>query len=577
MLARRRLASLARVAIEDYADTWFACDVLGPALEMVGRHARGFSDGVSHLMVEMPTQTGKTLHTCLFASQLVGQAPELHVQDCGYGEEFMKQCGGYVSTIADSEGFAAAFPDSRLGKPQARDTSRKTEGKPSSTISQFDALRRLPGGNWRRTGGYIRFRSVAGPVSGWPGDVMIMEDPYKGWDGDAGALSAGWNAKLVNFYEGVFRRRMRGEWSCEIHAYTPWTDSDIRTHVLGVWDRKKVPYLRIKLPMLQRAGSGDHEDERQGITGSRGALAGLARFLRVDEDALETAIRGGGPCRPYDRRPPGQSLDLVRRTQAWADSERGSMIERDFAALWDLAPRGNLVDRFPKSLWRPWDPEQVKLSSMDCFTIQVDPNGDETEKGCFASCGVWASKARPTSTPHHFPWDMFRCDERRGRPSASDFADMICQLATRWPEAHDIVIEDSAFGRTLKTLREFRNRPELRGRSLHFPAAEESKGGRWDRLELPLKQGCGHVPIAPSACKRVDPTWVHDAKGASAEAVKRGDALGFLSELAGAGRLLVCDRVDETSQAFDHMRTQGAESAAWQRARRILHGSRPNA
>ena len=43
-LARRRLVSLARVAVADYADTWFACDVLGPALERVGRHARGYSD-----------------------------------------------------------------------------------------------------------------------------------------------------------------------------------------------------------------------------------------------------------------------------------------------------------------------------------------------------------------------------------------------------------------------------------------------------------------------------------------------------------------------------------------------------
>lgn len=572
-LARRRLVSLARVAVADYADTWFACDVLGPALEMVGRHARGYSDGISHLMVEMPTQTGKTLHTCLFTCQLLGQDPRLHVQDVGYGEEFMTQCGGYVSSIAESEGFACAFPDSRLGKPQRRDGSqvgsrvvgRTVEGKASDSIHQFDALQRTATGTWRRTGGYARFRSVKGPISGFPGDVMMLEDPYKGWDGDAGALSAGWNAKLVNVYEGVFRRRMRGERSCEVHAYTPWTDTDIRTHVEGVWRRKGVAYLRVKLPMLQRSTpTGDHPDERAAVLESRGALRGLARFMRVDESALRAAIKTGGRCRPYDTRRPGVALDTVRRTQAWAESERDSMVERDLAALWDLAPRGDLINRFPRSLWRPWDPEQLPLASMDEFSIQVDPNGDETERGCFASMGVWAAKARVGQPATSYPHDLYRVDELRGRPSCSDFIDMLCRLAAKWPEARSIDIEDSAYGRSVKTLKEFHARPELRGRTIRFIAADESKGVRWDRMELPLKQGCGHVPVAPSPCGRVDTSWVHDRVGASAESVKLGDSIGFLTEVAGAGRLLVCDRVDEAAQAFDRWRqAPDDDRAAW--------------
>jgi hypothetical protein len=568
-LARRRLISLARVTIADYADTWYAADVLGPALEMVGRHARGFYDGISHLMIEMPTQTGKTLHTCLFICQLLGQDPRLKIQDIGYGEVFMQMCGEYVSAIANSEGFAAAFPNTRLGKPQALDTGRVND-KAVNAIHQVDALRRHPNGSWRRAGGSARFHSIKGAVSGRPGDVMMLEDPYKGWDGEAGALSPGWNAKLVNAYEGVFRRRMKGERSCEVHAYTPWTDSDIRTHVLGVWRKKAVPYLRIKLPMLQRTSTGDYPEEREELLGSPGALKGLAKLLRVDASALRAAVKKGGRCRPYDPRTPGQGLPLPTRTQAWVEAEAGSMLSRELAALWDLWPIGDLINRFPKSLWRPWDPEQLPIKSMEDWSIQADPNGDETEKGCFASVGVWAARARVGVTSDRYPMDLYRTDELRDRPSCDDFINMICRLATKWPEVRKIDIEDSAYGRSIKTLQEFRNRSELRGRTINFIPTPDSKLVRWDRMELPLKQGCGHVPIAVSSCGRVDPAWVSDREGASAEAVRLGDAIGFLTEVAGAGRLAVCDRVDEAAQAFDHWRpAEGDDREAWKKLSKL--------
>ena len=570
-LARRRLVSLARVAVADYADSWYAADVLGPALELVGRHARGLPGGISHLMVEMPTQTGKTLHTCLFICQLLGQDPRLKIQDIGYGEVFMQMCGEYVSMIANSEGFAAAFPDVRLGKPQMLDAVRRVNDKAVNAIHQVDTLYRHPSGAWRRAGGSARFHSIKGSVSGRPGDVMMLEDPYSGWDGPTGAFNAGWNQKLINFYEGVFRRRMKGERSCEIHAYTPWTDTDIRMHVLGVWEKKKVPYLRIKLPMKQRALPGDYPEERDQLLASRGALRGLAKLLRVDEAVLKAAVRRGDRCRPYDRRAPGENLPLPTRTPEWVESESTSMLSREKAALWDLWPIGDLINRFPKSLWRPWDPVQLPLSDLESYSIQVDPNGDETEAGAFASMGVWASRLRPGRGPADYPRDLYRVDQLRDRPGYSDFCDMTARLAARWPEARKIKMERTAHGRSASTDRTFLGRPEFRGRTFEWVDPEESKGVRWDRMEIPLKQGCGHVPIASSPCGRVDPAWVTDREGASADDVRRGDALGFLSEIAGAGRLLVCDRVDEASQAFDHYRAGGPASTddAWSRLRSL--------
>lgn len=578
-LARRRLVALGRVGFDGYVESWFARDVLGPALELVGRHARGYHDGISHLMIEMPTQVGKTLHTCLFAAQLLGQAPELHVQDCGYGEEFMVQTTGYVSAIGRSPGFMSAFPTTRLGPPKIRELQaqrvERVEGRASDTTHQIDTLR-LQGRSWKPTRGYFRARSVKGAVSGFPGDVMIMEDPYKGWDGEASALSAGWNQRLVNFYEGVFRRRSQGARSCEIHAYTPWTDSDIRTHVQTVWQRKGIPYLVIKLPMLQRELGGDYDFEREALLRkeARGALRGLARLLRIEPEALRQVIAAGGPCRAYDKRPAGEALDPKgilpgAKTQAWCESEKASMLMRDFAALWDLAPRSDLVDRFPKNWWRPWDPTEITISDMEIIAISVDPNGDETEHGAFASMGVWGARRNPQPSPARFPWLTYRMDELRDRPGYSSFCDMVEKLATRWPEARTIIMEATGHGQSASTDRNFLSRKAFAGRTFVFVKPTESKPVRWDLMEVPLKHGCGHVPICADAAGRITTSWVSDRDGASADDIRRGDALGFLSELAGSGRLLVCDRTDDAAQFFMWLREHGGTHRAWDKLAKL--------
>lgn len=554
-LARRRLAAFARVCREEFVEEWFHGRALGPALDGIVRHARGFGDGWRRLVLEMPQQEGKTLFTCLMSASLLGQAPTLHVQDIGYGEEFIRQCAAYVSEIGQSPGFADVYPGVALGSPAPeRRRGESVDRKTSDTAHQIDTLVRTPRG-WKKAGGSFRARSVKGPVGGRPGNVMILEDPYKGWDGEAGALSPSWNRHLRNFYGAVFKTRVRDLSSCEVLAFTPFTDDDIRMDVIDRWCRSGGSFLWLKLPSRQRS---DHDQEREALLGRDAAVRGLARFLGVDAQALRLAIAGGGPCRPYDVRTEGACLSPNRRGQAFVDMMYAEATPRDLAALLDLSPRSDLVDRFPPHLWVPWDPAVTPLSEMDDFVALCDPNGDETETGSFCALGVWATRTRPTRGPGLYPWHAYRVDQRRERPGYTDFCDLVCQTLRTWPEVRVLRVERAGHGRSLATDRTFAGRPEVRRVRLVFDEPVASKSERWTGIEVPLKQRCLHVPSATSPCGRVDPSWVHDRPDAGVDEVDDGSALGYLSELKQAGRSPYNDRVDETGMLVEHLAEEGA-------------------
>lgn len=592
-LARRKLRALARIAIDGYAETWFGSRVMGDAMDLVVRHARGFSDGIRRLVVELPTQKGKTLHTALMACEAMGQDASMRVQDCGYGNDFISMASRYVKTIGDSDGFAQAFPRVRLGKPKPikgrkRADAPEVDDNVGDTIHHIDTMK-LVGvgtGQWIRGGGFFRARSVRGQVNGFPYDIGILDDPYKGWDGEAGALNAGWNAKLRNFYGSVFRMRQQSSRSCEVLAFTPWTPDDIREYIISRWDLEGDPYLVLKFPLKQRGGppvgdrvsrpaqNGDYPEERSKLLGSKPAQRGLARLLGISWEALNAAILSGGACRPYDPRAPGEGLDLVRDTQEEHDKKFLGSTLRDYAALCDLAPSGEAINRFPKEWFRGFDPSDTPVSSMSKVIISIDPNGKERGNS-FACGGVWGLKKPPADS--RLRWLSYRMDEFRERPGYSDLKDLIRSYARRWPEARDILIERKAHGGSLAEDRDFINHPDFSGRTLHFLDKNDSKGDCWDLAETPIRTGGVHLPLRPTDESLADPritwSWVHDAPGAAPEEVASGDKMGYLSEMAGAGRVARDDRPDETAQLLNWAEDAAGDGAAWDKLGSMNFGS----
>lgn len=544
-VARRRMARLARRCMTDYVRTWFASGVLCDALEMMIRHARGFSDGVRRVCVEMPTQRGKTFHAVsLLTAAIAGQWPKAHVMCCGYGDDFIKNASQQMRLLTDSDGFAEIYPDVRLGDSKIE--SADIEGQSGQNTSHHVDILKLYGKIWRRTGGFARFRSFRGQNNGYPYDVGILEDPYKDWEA---ALSPLYNQRLRDFYGGVFRLRQHRA-ACEVLAFTPWTDNDIREYILDRWEKEGDPYIHLRFPLKQRV---DTEDELAKWKQRKAARAGLARFLKVSEEELAIIIAEQG-LRPYDRRELGVMLDLERGSQEEADKlEAGSML-RDWLALCQMAPDASHVDRFPRNWWRTYDPNDpdTRPEKMTRTVISLDPNGKDNGKS-YACAGVWGLKS--TYRPDRkFPWDCYRQDEYRRKPSFSRLCDDMIELCNKWPEVTDLIIEQKAHGISMLESNEFLER--LPGRvSVH---AEDpggaSKSTRADKAENPIRHGYAFLPTLPSEDGRIDPIWLHDTDGVNEDTDAR---MGYLTELATFGRAGVDDRVDETSQLFKHVEEWG--------------------
>lgn len=542
-LARRRLSQLAAKCMSDYVRTWFASDILCDALEMLIRGARGFSDGVRRVVCEMPTQRGKTFHAVsLLSAAIVGQWPKAHVMCCGYGDDFITNASSQMRLLADSEAYGLVYPDVRLG--DSKIDNDEIEGSSGQNTSHHVDVLKCYGKIWRRSGGFARFRSFRGQNNGYPYDVGILEDPYKDWQD---ALSPRYNQKLRDFYGGVFRLRQHRA-ACEVLAFTPWTDSDIREHIIERWEKEGDPYIHLRFPLKQRK---DTEDELEKFKRRKAARAGLAKFLRVTEDELAILVAERG-LRPYDPRPLGVMLDLERGTQEECDKlENGSTL-RDWLALCQMAPDATHVDRFPRSWWNVYDSAEHKPSTMTRTVISLDPNGQDGGKS-YACAGIWGLKPCPRPD-RKFPWDCYRQGEYRRKPSFSRLCDDIIELCNKWPEVTDLIIEKKAHGISMLESNEFLAR--LPGQVSVHPEdpSGASKSTRADKAELPIRHGHALLPNGEGDDDRVETTWMHDTDGVNEDADAR---MGYLTEMACFGRAGVDDRVDETSQMFKHVEDWG--------------------
>src|SRR5690606_3113466 len=130
---------LVRISVRNYVEEWWHAAAVGPALDGVIRHARGFSDGIRRLMLEIPQQEGKTMFTCAAAASLLGQAPEMRVQDIGYADDFIKVASATVSEIGSSQGFRDTYPDVALGRVhELRRNGAKQDQKATDTAHMID-------------------------------------------------------------------------------------------------------------------------------------------------------------------------------------------------------------------------------------------------------------------------------------------------------------------------------------------------------------------------------------------------------------------------------------------------------
>lgn len=571
ILARQSLGHLARMIGvtpqgQRYIPAWFTTDLVCKALDLQIAHMQGKSWGIRRVWVKQPPQTGKSFHASeLFPAGIVGRLPRARGVITGYGNEFLERTIPSIKTLVRSAAFAAAFPNVSIGATDGADARDK--------MSRADIIERRAG-EWTKTGGFIVARGFGGAVNSISMDWGIVDDMYKGWKE---ATSAAENRNRRDFYTGVFTHRQQSRRTTMTLSTTPWTPGDLAHFIIDQWEKDREPYLVLSFPTFQRE---DTVKELERWNKSPALREGLARFLGLDQAALEIAVRQWG-LRPYDQREYDYPLLPVgERDREFYEQTRRSAPARDLAALMQMDPEAEAVEAFPVRHWRFFDPT-IK-TKWQRIIHSCDPNGKNTQDGSFAVIGTWGLDRSVNDSDEPLeptmvlkdkkpisPWIHDRLYETRARPGYSDLKDLILAQIDRWPEGRVLVLEDKAFGQSLATDDNFRASLRRRGiatihklkalqakptqinEGLVLVEPHETARDRWDRFETPHKSGYVRVPLKSHG--RVTCEWLHDkSEGAKDE----GDAQGFFTEFARAGQTPWDDRVDEASQLVDFASTQ---------------------
>lgn len=256
---------------------------------------------------------------------------------------------------------------------------------------------------WRTTdGGQVRAVGVGSGLTGYGGDVIVIDDPFKDWQA---AHSPTIRESVWNWYRSVVRTRLQTDTSGILVVSTRWHEDDLAGRLLSPpddsesenWHVVRLPALAEdpnddpngkwweKLPdPLGRAPGEPLEPERFGLKAVKDRIAALGGYLSAGmEQQRPSSLEGGILKRKWWRYYGGRPVD--------AD---------DWLISWD--------------------------SSFD----------DTTSKSSFCVGQVWARQGA----------HKFLIDQVRDQMDYPTFRAAVVSFSRKWPEAHRVLIEKKANG-----------------------------------------------------------------------------------------------------------------------------------
>lgn len=397
-------------------------------------------------------------------------------------------------------------------------------------------------GMWRTTeGGGLYCVGIRGQIVGWPIDVLIVDDPLKGWQ-EAHSESA--RTFVWNVYRSQGRMRMQKSTDPIFLVHTRWHEDD--------------PTGRALAEPVDPAGL-----ERWHLT----RLPAIAEA--ADPRSLRPELRDPDPL----GREPGEPLEPRRFPLAEVQARAhvlGSYLAAGLEQQRPAPEEGNDVKR---AWWRLEDPLPP---AYDEAMTSWDTKLKDSESGDYVVGQVWGRTGS----------DFWLLDEIRGQWSQAITHVAVALLAVRYPFVSLHLLEGAGFAPEVRQLASEANDdyvldPELAGQlGMTEPEAIA--------VETMIRRGIpGVMTKRPEGDKRVrmravspiiEARNVHLAPDAPW-------VPGYLDELSAFPNGGHDDRVDATSQALARLSHgtasvgvpqpgQGAQSRAPLAARRSMSGSR---
>ena len=209
-LARREFLAFVEYTKKDYKANWHhqvLCDYI-----------QAFVDGdIKKLMVWMPPQYGKSeLTSRRLPSYLLGINPDLRIAICSYAADLASSFNRDVKRIIQSEEYSAIFPDTTLSSKNVKNSAK---GEYLNNADIFEIVGR---------NGSLKSVGVGGPLSGFPVDVLLIDDPVKD-EVEGNSLTD--QERKWGWYMKVARARLHKD-SKQLITMTRWSKGDLSGRIL---------------------------------------------------------------------------------------------------------------------------------------------------------------------------------------------------------------------------------------------------------------------------------------------------------------------------------------------------------
>ncbi len=440
-LARRHFLDYVRYMRPDYVISWHH-ELLANTLEdwMLGK--------IPRLAIYMPPGHAKSEYGSRFLpSWGMGKFPQMKFIAGSYAASLAELMNRDVQNLMDSEKYLCIFPDVRLNGSNVRSIAN---GKALRNAEMFETMR--PDG--KKWGGAYKCSGVGGPLTGFRGDRLFLDDPFKNREE---ANSPTIRAKVWDWFTQVYGTRKR-KGAGELMILTRWHEDDIAGRALakGGWETLSLPAI-----MTEDEIKTKHpKDPRE-----------IGEVLWPDHYPIEVI---------EERRRDIGSRDFNALYQQRPSAQEGALIKRDWFRFYKELPVNKL-----KRIIQSWD-TSFKDSEGSDFVVG----------GVLATDGV----------------DFYLTDLTRGRMGFNAAKTAIKTMSGKHPKATKKIIEDKANGPAIiDSLKK-----ELTGITPYSP--KDSKVARLNAVAPIFEAGNFYLPdpsIAPWVNDYIEelvsfPTGAHD-------------------------------------------------------------------
>lgn len=252
---------------------------------------------------------------------------------------------------------------------------------------------------WETTeGGQVMAAGVGGAMTGFAGDLIVIDDPFRNWQDAASQLQ---RDKVWDWYQSVVYTRLQTPTSAIIIVGTRWHEDDLVGRCLAPPEGEPDDWDVVRLPEIaEDPDTGNKPWER--IPDPLGRKPGdVLEPARFDADTVakkHTAISSHLRAALLQQRPSNAEGELIKR--AWWQYYTG----------------------------RPPQPDEWLITWDSAF------KGADSSDWCVGA--VWCRQGA----------NVYLIDLVRGRMDYPTFKQSVVSLARKWPEARTILIEDTANG-----------------------------------------------------------------------------------------------------------------------------------